>query len=56
MEQEKDNWFVYALEVWQKKIKGQTDLSFAELQKQQRFLLYRGFSTDVIARVVKELK
>lgn len=52
---EEDNWWTYALEVWQKKCRGAQDLSFSELQKQQRFLLYRGFSSDIIARVVKEL-
>lgn len=56
LEQEQGNWLTYALDVWEKKSKGQQDLSFSELQKQQRFLLYRGFSMDVIAQVVKELK
>jgi len=56
MQQERDNWLGYALEVWQKKSKGQLDLSSNELQKQQRFLLYRGFSTDIISMVLKELK
>lgn len=54
--QERDNWVSYAMEVWQKKCKGQMDLSFSELQKQQRFLLYRGFGMDTIATVVKEMK
>lgn len=53
---EQNNWLNHALDVWDKKSKGQQDLSFSELQKQQRFLLYRGFSMDIIARVVKELK
>lgn len=52
---EEEHWFTHALAVWQKKCKGVQDLSFSELQKQQRFLLYRGFSSDIIARVVKEL-
>lgn len=38
------------------KSKGQYDLSFEELQKQQRFLLYRGFGMDIIAQVKKELE
>jgi regulatory protein len=54
LQQEKDNWFSYALDVLQKKSKGTTEMSFSELQKHQRFLLYRGFSTDVIALVIKE--
>ncbi|VEB34783.1 Regulatory protein RecX [Legionella sainthelensi] len=56
LQQEQDNWLQYALNVWQKKSKGQRNLSFNEVQKQQRFLLYRGFSMDVIAQVKKELK
>ena len=52
---EQDNWLNYALDVWEKKCKRQVDLSFDQLQKQQRFLLYRGFSTDTISRVVREL-
>lgn len=53
---EKDNWLTYALGVWQKKNRGRIDLSFNEIQKQQRFLLYRGFSMDIIAMVLKELE
>ncbi|HHF7373227.1 recombination regulator RecX [Legionella bozemanae] len=56
LQQEEDNWLAYALDVWQKKSKGQFDLSFEELQKQQRFLLYRGFGMDTIAQVKKELE
>lgn len=55
LQQEDENWLTYALAVWQKKNKGQDELSFNELQKQQRFLLYRGFSMDTIAMVTKEL-
>lgn len=54
LQQEKDNWFSYARDVLEKKSKGKMELSFNELQKQQRFLLYRGFSMDVIASVIKE--
>ncbi len=56
LQQEQDNWLAYALDVWRKKSKGQCDLSFEELQKQQRFLLYRGFGMDIIVQVKKELK
>jgi regulatory protein len=56
LQQESNNWLNYALDVWQKKCRGQLDLSFDEIQKQQRFLLYRGFSMDTIATVVKELR
>lgn len=56
LQQEEDNWLTYALDVWHKKSKGELNLSFDELQKQQRFLLYRGFGMDTIAQVKKELK
>ncbi|TAL60017.1 MAG: recombination regulator RecX [Legionella sp.] len=51
--QERDKWFDHALSVWEKKSKGQKQLSFDELQKMQRFLLYRGFSMDIITKVMK---
>lgn len=54
LKQEQDNWFNYALEVWQKKSKGKEQLSFIERQKLQSFLLYRGFPMDVITLVAKE--
>lgn len=56
LQQEQANWLAHALTVWQKKSKGQHNLPFDELQKQQRFLLYRGFSLDIIAQVKNELK
>ncbi len=55
LQQEEGNWFTYALNAWQKKSKGEAEMSFNELQKQQRFLLYRGFGMDTIAMVTKEL-
>ncbi|VEG90590.1 recombination regulator RecX [Legionella spiritensis] len=48
---EKDNWLSHARVVWQKKFKPSSELSFTELQKQRRFLLYRGFPNDIIASV-----
>jgi regulatory protein len=54
IKQEGPNWLTYALNVWEKKCKGQINLSFQETQKQQRFLLYRGFDIDIISQVVKE--
>ncbi len=56
LQQEEENWLPYALNVWQKKSKGNDDLSFEEFQKQQRFLLYRGFGMDTIIQLKKELK
>lgn len=55
LEKDRTNWLAYAIEVWEKKSKGQSDLSFSEMQKLQRFLLYRGFSMDIIMQVVKEI-
>ncbi|MFA5959731.1 MAG: recombination regulator RecX [Tatlockia sp.] len=52
---EQAHWLDYALAVWQKKFKEETAPSYVELQKRQRFLLYRGFPTDLIAKVVAEL-
>lgn len=54
LSQEQDNWLHHAQAVWNKKYK-KLKLSYMELQKAQRFLLYRGFPTDVIAKVVKEI-
>ncbi|MFC3908702.1 recombination regulator RecX [Legionella dresdenensis] len=45
-------WQDYACAVWRKKFK--QPINFAEQQKQQRFLLYRGFSADIIAGLFKE--
>ena len=56
LEQERDNWYDYALAVWHRKYKDTVSLSYLELQKRQRFLLYRGFSTDVIASVVATIR
>lgn len=53
--QEQDQWVNVAKDVWYKKTKRQADRSFSELQKQQRFLQYRGFSMDIIAQVMKEV-
>ncbi|MDF1758247.1 MAG: recombination regulator RecX [Legionellaceae bacterium] len=51
LETERSNWVSYAVEVWQKKYKQQIEYSHSEVQKQKRFLLYRGFSMDTIAMV-----
>ncbi|HAT3856118.1 TPA: recombination regulator RecX [Legionella pneumophila] len=56
LHQEKDNWVNYALRAWEKKFKRQDDFSYSEMQKQHRFLLYRGFDRDVISKVFKEVK
>lgn len=53
LQQEQDNWLDYAIGVWKKKYKEQSESSYIALQKQKQFLLYRGFSTDTITRVFK---
>ncbi|PJD95703.1 MAG: recombination regulator RecX [Legionella sp.] len=50
---EQENWYSYAFNVWQKKYKGKKPSSFIEVQKQQQFLLYRGFDRDIIIKVIK---
>ncbi|HIG0326310.1 TPA: recombination regulator RecX [Legionella pneumophila] len=56
LQEERDHWVDYALRAWEKKFKRQDDFSYCEMQKQQRFLLYRGFDRDVISKVFKEVK
>lgn len=55
LNQERHNWLGYAIDVWEKKSKGALDYSINDLQKTQRFLLYRGFSMDIINAVMKEI-
>ena len=50
-----NDWENNARTVWQKKFKNSGDTSFSELQKQRRFLLYRGFSTETIAKLFKTM-
>ncbi|KTD21691.1 recombination regulator RecX [Legionella londiniensis] len=54
LQKEEGNWCAYALAVWKKKFKHQESGHWA-LQKQQRFMYYRGFSPDTIAQIVREL-
>lgn len=58
LEQEQENWLDYALMVWRKKYKQQDpkNISIAELQKQKQFLLYRGFTSDIISEVMNNLR
>jgi len=48
LHEEADNWLSYATMVWKKKFKDQQELTYPVIQKQKQFLLYRGFSTDII--------
>ena len=52
---EQDNWLSHAFAVWQKKYKDEGELSYHAVQKQKQFLLYRGFSTDTINTLFKEI-
>lgn len=54
LQQEQENWLAYAIGVWKKKYKEQGELSCAVVQKQKQFLLYRGFSTETIAKVFSQ--
>ncbi len=55
LQHEQDNWLSHAFVVWQKKYKDDNDRSYRVVQKQKQFLLYRGFSTDIINRMFKEI-
>ena len=55
LDQEKHNWLTYALDVYKKKYHLDANQSYAMVQKQKQFLLYRGFSMDTIHQVFKEL-
>ncbi|KTD23699.1 recombination regulator RecX [Legionella israelensis] len=52
---EEMDWLGCALKVWYKKNKD-IELDFVQLQKMKRFLLYRGFPSDIIQQVVCEVK
>lgn len=52
---EQYNWVELAQKVWLKKYK-QYDETYAIVQKQKQFLLYRGFPMDIIASVFKEIR
>jgi regulatory protein len=56
LQKEHDHWLDYAVGVWQKKYKVAHKLTLAEIQKQKQFLLYRGFASDTIAMVFKDIK
>lgn len=49
---EHENWLMHAMVVWEKKYKASGDVSFENKQKQKQFLLYRGFTPDIIAELL----
>jgi regulatory protein len=51
LSQQEGQWVEYGYQVWQKKFKNTGSTGYAEMQQQQRFLLYRGFSADTIAKI-----
>jgi regulatory protein len=51
---EQDNWLSHAMAVWNKKFNEQQDVSFELIQKQKKFLLYRGFPSDLITMMFKD--
>lgn len=53
LQHEKVDWFMQATQVKNKKYSDQGTITFNHLQKQKRFLLYRGFPQDIIAQVFK---
>lgn len=55
LQAESSNWIEYAKLVWQKKYKASAALSFQQKQKQKQFLLYRGFSLEMIDDVFSVL-
>lgn len=51
LQKEQEHWVDYARAVWAKKYKQGTEATYAAVQKQKQFLLYRGFTMDTIAMV-----
>lgn len=48
------DWLDAVQKVWEKKFSRLNKMSLADLQKQQRFLMYRGFPSDIISSFFKE--
>lgn len=55
LQYEQDNWQACAKRVWEKKYKNHGDFSYMGLQKQKQFLLYRGFASDTITALFKDI-
>jgi regulatory protein len=49
-----EDWLAIAFRVWQKKFNGFVETNLKARAKQQRFLLNRGFSNELISNVMKE--
>lgn len=47
------NWFESLRETWQRKFAGQLPMDARERAKQGRFLAYRGYSLDMIGRLLR---
>ncbi len=50
------SWVAVAEQAWRKRFAGQSPRSLSEKAKQQRFLLYRGFSHEQIRAVLRDLE
>ena len=53
LDEQSSHWHDIAMKVWQKRF-GQAPQDSKERAKQARFLVYRGFSFDVVKRIVNE--
>lgn len=51
--QQKDHWAEHARRAWQKKFRSSDKPDYPEMQKQQRFLAYRGFPMDIISSLFR---
>jgi len=54
--QQDGQWEDHAFAAWQKKFKCTESPAYPERQKQQQFLMYRGFSAETIGKLFASLK
>lgn len=54
LQSEEYDWHSLAGIVWDKKSINKDALDFSELQKMKRFMLYRGFSSDMIQAIIRD--
>ncbi|MGQ3892379.1 recombination regulator RecX [Legionella sp. CNM-4043-24] len=54
--QQDGQWEEHALAVWQKKYRHCVGSDYIERQKQQQFLMYRGFYAETITRLLASIK
>lgn len=56
LETYQEQWEEQAYLVWRKKFKGANSQLISDIQKQIRFLLYRGFPAEIAAKIVHNCK